>query len=100
MFFFGLFRKKSGSIAKERLANVLVSDRARCAPNTLRSIQTIFPIHYRNIWKSIQKPLILKLFCLKSLCLSLWSIFRLKKYRRLPQRNGMIKRSVITAGVF
>ena len=39
MFFFGLFRKKSGSIAKERLANVLVSDRARCAPDTLRSIQ-------------------------------------------------------------
>lgn len=39
MIFSCLFKKKSGNIAKERLANVLVSDRAHCAPNTLKNIQ-------------------------------------------------------------
>ena len=39
MFFFGLFRKNPAVSPKNGWQNVLVSDRARCAPNTLRSIQ-------------------------------------------------------------
>lgn len=39
MIFSRLLKKKSGSIAKERLAAVLVSDRARCSPDTLANIQ-------------------------------------------------------------
>lgn len=39
MIFSRLFKKKSGSVAKKRLAAVLVSDRARCAPDTLSNIQ-------------------------------------------------------------
>lgn len=39
MIFSRLFKKKSGNVAKERLAAVLISDRARCAPDTLANIQ-------------------------------------------------------------
>lgn len=39
MMFSRLFKKKSGNVAKQRLAAVLVSDRARCAPDTLTNIQ-------------------------------------------------------------
>lgn len=39
MIFSRLFKKKSGNVAKERLATVLISDRARCAPDTLANIQ-------------------------------------------------------------
>lgn len=40
MIFSRLIKKKSGHVAKQRLAAVLVSDRARCAPDTLANIQS------------------------------------------------------------
>lgn len=65
MKFFSFFSKKSGNIAKERLQNVLISDRAGCSTKTLEDIQNEMKIvlsKYFEIdqehtsFKIIQKP--------------------------------------------
>lgn len=65
MKFFRFFSKRSGNVAKERLQNVLISDRAGCSTKTLESIQAemkqvlskYFEIDTEHTaFKIIQKP--------------------------------------------
>lgn len=39
MYFFGLFKQKSGKIAKERLSQVLLADRAICSSNVIENME-------------------------------------------------------------